>query len=140
MQNFSNLIRTHARAVIFGVPGAFTPICSLSHLPGFIDCAEELKKKGVEAIYCIGVNDKFVMKAWAEATVGATDSGIQFVADGSGQLTKALGLQLDFSSLGFGVRSKRYAAIVEYGTVVHLLVDEKGNLQLSTAENLLDLL
>lgn len=97
--------------------GAFTPTCSAQHLPGFIEQAAALKAKGVEDIFCLSVNDRFVMRAWAEATPGCVSSGIKMVADGNGDYTKALGLTRDASGSRMGLRSKRYAAVVENGKI-----------------------
>ncbi len=112
------------RTVLFGVPGAFTPGCDRIHLPGFVEQAEELKAKGVDQIACIAVNDAFVMEAWGKAhDVG---DKILMVADGNGDFTKAMGLELDGTGFGLGSRSKRYAAIIDDGKLTRLDVDEKG--------------
>lgn len=123
------------KVVLFAVPGAFTPTCSAKHLPGFIEKADELRKKGVDDIICMSVNDAFVMKAWGEDR-GAGDK-VRLIADGNGDLTKALGLQFDGSGIGFGLRSQRFAAIVENGVVKKLAVDAGGKFEVSSAEAIL---
>lgn len=123
------------KVVLFAVPGAFTPTCSAKHLPGFIEKADEIRKKGVDDIICMSVNDAFVMKAWGEDR-GAGDK-VRLVADGNGDLTKALGLEFDGSGIGFGLRSQRFAAIVENGVVKQLAVDAGGKFEVSSAEAIL---
>ena len=125
------------RVVLFAVPGAFTPTCSAAHLPGFVANADKIKAKGVDEIVCISVNDAFVMDAWGKAQ-NAGD--IHMVADGSGEFAKATGLELDLVGRGLGMRSQRYAMVVEDGVVTHLHVDEAGALEKSSAESVLDLL
>lgn len=123
------------RIVLFGVPGAFTPTCSDYHLPGFVLRAEDLQAKGVDKIVCVAVNDAFVMKAWGDAhEVGER---VTLVADGSATFTKALGLDVDLSGGGLGVRSKRYAAIIEDGVVTDLVVEETLGLDVSGADRIL---
>ncbi len=122
------------RVVLFAVPGAFTPTCSMKHLPGFVEKAGELRAKGVQEIVCLSVNDAFVMGAWGKAQ-GAGDK-VRMVADGIGEFTKAIGLELDASGFGMGKRSKRYAMIVKDGKVESVLVDESG-LKESSAESVL---
>lgn len=108
--------------VLFAVPGAFTPTCHMNHLPGYLDNLEAIKAKGVDAVAVTAVNDVFVMKAWAEAT-GGKDK-ILFLADGSADFAKALGLELDASAFGLGIRSKRYSMIVRDGVVAALNVED----------------
>jgi peroxiredoxin len=108
--------------VLVAVPGAFTPTCHMNHLPGFIENAEALKAKGVDAIAVTSVNDVFVMNAWKEAS-GAADA-ITFLADGNGDFAKAVGLTLDGSGFGLGARSQRYAMLVKDGTVDILNVED----------------
>jgi peroxiredoxin len=122
------------KVVLFAVPGAFTPGCSNVHLPGFVERADELKAKGVATIACVAVNDPFVMDAWGKA-YGAGDD-ILLLADGNGEFTAAMGLELDGSGSGFGQRSKRYAAVLEDGVFTALEVDEKG-IDLSTCSNIM---
>lgn len=137
--DFQATLVAHAKAVIFAVPGAFTPTCSEKHLPGFITNADLIRSKGVDAIYCISVNDKYVMKSWGLSTADFTKSGIKMVADGNGDLAKALGLSKDASGGRMGMRSTRFAAIVERGVLKAIEVDEKG-LDKSSAETILTLL
>jgi glutaredoxin/glutathione-dependent peroxiredoxin len=122
------------KVVLFAVTGAFTPGCSNVHLPGFVERAGELKAKGVTTIACVAVNDPFVMDAWGKAH-GVGDD-ILLLADGNGEFTAAMGLELDGSGFGLGRRSKRYAAIVEDGVLTSLDVDEKG-IDLSSCSNVL---
>lgn len=103
------------KVALFGVPGAYTPTCHKSHMPGFVDRAEELKAKGIDVIACTSVNDIFVLAKWAEDT-GATGK-ITMLADGSADFAKAIGLDIDLNARGLGIRSKRYAMVVEDGIV-----------------------
>ncbi len=123
------------KVVIFAVPGAFTPTCSKQHLPGFVAKAAEIKKRGVDSIVCVSVNDAFVMGAWGK-DVGVGDA-VTLLADGNGDLAKALGLDFDGSGIGFGVRSQRYAAIVEDGVVKHVAVEKPMKFEVSSAEAIL---
>jgi peroxiredoxin len=120
---------------LFALPGAFTPTCSARHLPGFKDKAGELKAKGVDTIACLSVNDAFVMGAWAKDQ--GTGDTILMLADGNGDFTKKLGLELDGSKFGMGLRSKRYAMVVTDGVVKSLNVDE-GEFRVSSAEYMLE--
>jgi peroxiredoxin len=123
------------KVVLFAVPGAFTPTCSKNHLPGFVAKASEIKAKGIDAIAVTAVNDPFVMGAW-KTTAGSND--IEFLADGSADFAKAIGLELDASANGLGIRSKRYAMIVEDGVVKVLNIeDAPGKADISSAENIL---
>jgi len=124
----------NGKSVIFGLPGAFTPTCSKAHLPGFVVNADTIKDKGVERIVCMSVNDAFVMGAWAES---ANASEITMLADGNCDLSKALGLDFDGSGFGMGQRCKRFAAIVDNGTVTHIFVEGPGEFEVSSAENVL---
>lgn len=110
------------KVVLFAVPGAFTPTCSNNHLPGFIAKLDEIKAKGIDHVAVTAVNDVFVMNAWAKASGG--EGKIEFLADGSADLAKAIGLELDATGGGLGVRSKRYAMIVNDGTVEWLAVED----------------
>ena len=121
---------------LFAVPGAFTPTCSAKHLPGFKDKAGDLKAKGVDAIACVSVNDVFVMKAWGKDQ-GVTNE-VMMLADGNGDFTKALGLELDGSKFGMGPRSQRYSMVVEDGVVKSLNVEEGGEFRVSSADYLLE--
>ena len=124
------------KVVLFAVPGAFTPTCSLKHLPGFISRADDLRAKGVDTIACISVNDPFVMDAWAKS-VDAGDK-VLMLADGSALFTKAVGAELDLTDKGLGIRSRRYAALVEDGVVKVLnLEDAPPSHDKSSAETLL---
>jgi peroxiredoxin len=123
------------KVALFAVPGAFTPTCSARHLPGFVESADEIKAKGVDTIACLSVNDAFVMKAWGEAqNVGEQ---IVMLADGNGEFTKAVGLELDASRFGMGPRSQRYSMIVEDGVVKELNVESAGEFRVSAADYLL---
>jgi len=123
------------RVVMFALPGAFTPTCSAKHLPGFVHNADELKAKGVDAIVCLSVNDAFVMGAWGDAQ-GAGDK-VMMLADGNGDFTRALGLEMDATKYGMGTRSQRYAMVVESGVVKQLNVEEPGAYAVSSAEHML---
>ena len=103
------------KVVLFAVPGAFTPTCHMNHLPGYLEHLETIKSKGVDEIAVLSVNDVFVMDAWSKATKG--DGKIHYLADGNGDFTKAIGMDMDLGMAGLGVRSKRYSMIVENGTV-----------------------
>jgi peroxiredoxin len=123
------------KVVVFALPGAFTPTCSAKHLPGFIQNAGALKGKGVDAIACVSVNDAFVMGAWGDQQ-GAGDK-VMMLADGNGDFTRAMGLELDASRFGMGPRSQRYAMIVDNGVVKELNVEEGGAFSVSSAEHVL---
>ncbi|HEX6114260.1 MAG TPA: peroxiredoxin [Geminicoccaceae bacterium] len=110
------------KVVLFAVPGAFTPTCSEKHLPGFVEQAEAIKGKGVDAILCVAVNDPFVLSAWEKArNVGGK---VTMLSDGNAEFTRAIGLDLDASGFGLGTRSKRYAMVVEDGVVKSLMVED----------------
>jgi peroxiredoxin len=112
------------KAILFGLPGAFTPTCSAKHLPGYVAQADELRAKGVDLVACLSVNDAFVMEAWAKEK-GALGK-VVMLADGSAAFTKAAGLELDLTGAGMGVRSRRFAAVVDDGVVKSIDIDEKG--------------
>ncbi|MBC7499459.1 MAG: peroxiredoxin [Herminiimonas sp.] len=120
---------------LFGLPGAFTPTCSAKHVPGYVTHAADLKAKGVDEIWCISVNDAFVMGAWGREQNVA--GAVRMMADGSAVFTKALGLDADFSAHGMGTRSKRYSALIEDGVVKQLNVEEGGKFEVSNVETLL---
>jgi peroxiredoxin len=124
------------KVVLFAVPGAFTPTCSMKHLPGFVEQASAIKAKGVDEIVCVSVNDAFVMGAWGDAS--HAKGKVRMLADGNGELTKALGLSLDASGFGMGQRSQRYAMIVKDGKVEQLLVEPGPGLKASSAESVLE--
>lgn len=121
---------------LFSVPGAFTPTCSMKHLPGFVEQYDALKKKGADEIACLSVNDAFVMDAWGKSS-NATGK-IRMLADGNGELTRALGLGMDASGFGMGARSQRYAMIVRDGIVEALMVEPGPGLNASSAEKVLE--
>jgi len=121
------------KVVLFAVPGAFTPTCSVSHLPGYVVLADELKAKGVDQIICLSVNDAFVMDAWGKAS---NAEHITMVADGDGSYTTQLGLALDTAAFG-GVRSQRYAMVIDNGVVTNLLVEKPKEFEASKAETVL---
>ncbi len=123
------------KIAIFGLPGAFTPTCSAKHVPGYIQHAADFKAKGVDEIWCISVNDAFVMGAWArdQKSTGI----IRMMADGSASFTKALGLDADFSKFGMGTRSQRYSMLVDNGVVKQLNIEEGGKFAVSNAETML---
>jgi peroxiredoxin len=123
------------RLVLFAVPGAFTSTCSNDHLPGFIERADEIKARGVDVLACVAVNDAEVMDAWAKAK-GVGDK-ILMLADGNGDFAKAMGLELDSRPFGMGIRSQRYAAIVDDGVVKTLSVDPPGEVRASSADAIL---
>ncbi len=123
------------KVVLFAVPGPFTPTCSARHLPGFIELAEDIMAAGVNRIVCMAVQDIFVMEAWGKAS--GTSDAIVMAADGNGDFTRALGLELDATAFGLGHRSQRFAMVIEDGVVRHLLVDAPGEFRVSSAEHLL---
>ncbi|EJG1065101.1 peroxiredoxin [Vibrio parahaemolyticus] len=124
------------KVVLFAVPGAFTPTCSEAHLPGYVVLADQLKAKGVDLIACVAVNDAFVMNAWGEAQ---NASEILMLGDGDASFTKALGLEMDTGGFG-GVRSQRYAMIIENGVVTILNVEKPSEFEVSNAETILEAL
>ena len=125
------------KVVFFAVPGAFTPGCSLTHLPGFVVNADEIKSKGVDEIVCMAVNDAFVMGAWGEAQ---NAEKLLMLADGNAEFTQAIGLELDASGFGMGKRAQRFGMIVDDGVVSHLAIEAPGEIKVSSAEAILELL
>ncbi|HZP42192.1 MAG TPA: peroxiredoxin [Candidatus Binatia bacterium] len=123
------------KVVLFAVPGAFTPTCSMKHLPGFVEKAAELRKKGADEIVCLAVNDAFVMGAWGRAN--GAEGKVRMLADGNGEFTRAVGLELDASGFGMGKRSQRYAMIVKDGKVEQLFVEPGPGLNVSSADSVL---
>ena len=123
------------KVVLFALPGAFTPTCSAKHLPGFVQQADALKAKGVDAIACMAVNDAFVMGAWAKDQ-GITDQ-VAMIADGSAVFTKAMGLEFDLTARGLGVRAQRFALVAKDGKVTHVGVEAPGAFEVSKAEAVL---
>jgi glutaredoxin/glutathione-dependent peroxiredoxin len=124
------------RVALFSVPGAFTPTCSAKHLPGFVEKADALKAKGIDAIACTAVNDAFVMGAWGKAS--GVDDKVTMLADGNGDFVKAVGLELDGSKFGMGARGQRFSMIVNNGKVEHLFVEAPGEFRVSSAEYMLE--
>ncbi|MCH8308037.1 MAG: peroxiredoxin [Proteobacteria bacterium] len=123
------------KVVLFSVPGAFTPTCSMNHLPGFIDHADEILAKGVDTIACMAVNDIFVMDAWGkDRSVG---DKISMLADGNGEYASALGLEMDATGFGMGMRGQRFAIIVDDGVAAHVAIEEPGKFEVSSAESVL---
>ena len=125
------------KVVLFSVPGAFTPTCSAAHLPGYVVNADKIKAKGVDTIACMAVNDAFVMGAWGKAH---NAEELLMLADGNAELTKALGLTLDGSGFGLGLRSQRFAMVVDNGVLTQLAVESGAGLDVSAAEKILALL
>lgn len=123
------------KVAFFGVPGAYTPTCSAKHVPGFLQSAEALKGKGIEAIVCMAWNDPFVMGAWAKDQ--GTGDRIVMVADGNGELSQKMGIEFDASGAGLGTRNRRFSAVVEDGVVKLINLEEGGAFESSSAEQLL---
>lgn len=122
------------KVVLFAVPGAFTPTCSEAHLPGFVVAVDDIKAKGVDTVACMAVNDVFVVGAWAKTQ---NAEHLMMLADGSADYAKALGLTLDLTARGLGVRADRFAMIVDDGVVTHLAREEPGKMDVSSAESIL---
>ncbi|OZI18143.1 MULTISPECIES: peroxiredoxin [Bordetella] len=120
---------------VFAVPGAFTPTCSAKHLPGYVESAQALKDKGVDEIWCVAVNDAFVMGAWGREQ--NTAGRVRMFADGSAHWTRALGLELDLDARGMGVRSQRYSALLQDGVVKQLNIEAPGKFEVSDAATML---
>ncbi|MFP6806275.1 MAG: peroxiredoxin [Pseudomonadales bacterium] len=125
------------KVVLFALPGAFTPTCSAAHLPGFVVNADKIKEKGVDSIVCLSVNDAFVMNAWGK---DKNAEELMMVADGNGDFTKAMGLEMDGSAFGLGSRSQRYAMIVEDGKITALNVEQGPTFEVSSADAILEAL
>jgi peroxiredoxin len=123
------------KVAVFAVPGAFTPTCSQRHLPGYVDKYSDLKSKGVDTIACISVNDAFVMGAWGKDQ--NCGDKVTMLADGSGDFTRAMGLELDARKAGLGMRSQRYSMLVDNGVVTKLHVEAPGKFEVSDAESML---
>jgi glutaredoxin/glutathione-dependent peroxiredoxin len=123
------------KVVLFGLPGAFTPGCSKAHLPGYVVNADKIKARGVDTIACMAVNDAFVMSAWGNAQ---NAEEVMMLADGNGEFTKSLGLEMDATGYGMGMRCKRFAMIVDDGVVRHLAVEPAGGVDVSSAEKILE--
>jgi len=125
------------KVVLFAVPGAFTPLCSAQHLPGYIAKAAEIKAKGVDTVACVSVNDAFVMGACAAVLAPGAGDDVMMLADGSGDFARAIGLELDGSKFGMGTRLQRFAAIVEDGVVTTLNVEQPMKFEVSDADSIL---
>jgi len=123
------------RVVFFSVPGAFTPTCDAKHLPGFVEHAAAIKAKGVDTIACTAVNDVFVMNAWGKA--GNANDRVLMLADGNGEYAKALGLELNASGFGMGMRGQRFSIVAKDGVVTHLNIEGPGEFKVSSAEHVL---
>ena len=126
------------KVVLVSVPGAFTPTCSMNHLPGFVDQAAQLRDKGVDTIACMAVNDVFVMDAWGKDR-GVGDD-VMMLADGNGEYARALGLEMDGTGFGMGMRGQRFAVVVDDGIATHLAVEAPGQFEVSKADAILDAL
>tara|TARA_R110002072_G_scaffold103600_3_gene227294 strand:- start:15306 stop:15785 length:480 start_codon:yes stop_codon:yes gene_type:complete len=125
------------KVVLFALPGAFTPTCSAAHLPGFVVNADKIKAKGVDSIVCLSVNDAFVMSAWGN---DKNAEELIMAADGNGEFTKAMGLEMDGSAFGLGTRSQRYSMIAEDGVITALNVESGPTFEVSSAEKILEAL
>ena len=123
------------KVAVFSVPGAFTPTCSAKHLPGFIDQADKFKAQGIDEIICMAVNDAFVMGAWGKAQNAG--GKVSMLADGNGDFAKALGLEMNGTAYGMGMRGQRFSMIVEDGTVTTLNVEGPGEFSVSSADHML---
>jgi peroxiredoxin len=123
------------KVVLFSVPGAFTPTCDARHLPGYVEKAGELRAKGVDTVACMAVNDVFVMNAWGKHS--SVDDKVLMLADGNGEYAKALGLELNATGFGMGMRGQRFAVVVDDGVVKDLLVEGPGEFKVSSAEHVL---
>ena len=123
------------KVVLFSVPGAFTPTCDAKHLPGFVEKAGDLRGKGIDTVACLAVNDAFVMKAWGKAQ--STEGKVEMLADGNAEYTKALGLEMDASGFGMGIRGQRFSLLVDNGVVKQVNVEQKGEFKVSSAEHML---
>ena len=124
------------KVALFSVPGAFTPTCSLKHLPGFVQQCETLLEKGIDTVCCMSVNDVFFMDAWGKSQ--GADGKVLMLADGNGEFTKAIGLELDASGFGMGLRSQRFSLVANDGVVEILNVESGGEFRVSTAEYMLE--
>jgi peroxiredoxin len=134
--NFSVSEQTKGKKIaIFGLPGAFTPTCSAKHVPSYVENFDKLRAKGIDEVWCISVNDAFVMGAWGKQQ--RCDNKVRMMGDGSATFTKALGLELDLIARGMGVRSQRYSMVVDDGVVKALNVEQPGKFEVSGAESML---
>jgi peroxiredoxin len=126
------------KVVLVSVPGAFTPTCSMNHLPGYVDQIDALKGKNVDTVACMAVNDVFVMDAWGKDR-GVGDN-VMMLADGNGEYAEALGLEMDASGFGMGMRGQRFAIIVDDGKATHVAIEAPGQFEVSKAEAILEAL
>ncbi len=126
------------KVALFSVPGAFTPTCSAKHLPGFVDKAADFKAKGVDEIACTAVNDAFVLGAWSKSS--DADNTVTMLADGNGDFAEAVGLTMDGSKFGMGMRGQRFSMLVDDGKVAQLNVEGPGEFKVSSAEHMLDMM
>lgn len=126
------------KVVLVSVPGAFTPTCSMNHLPGFVEQAAQLRDKGVDTIACMAVNDVFVMDAWGKDR-GVGDD-VLMLADGNGEYARALGLEMDGTGFGMGMRGQRFAVVVDNGVATHVAVEAAGQFEVSKAEAIIEAL
>lgn len=133
-ENLSHVFRDKS-IVVFGIPGAFTPTCSEKHLPGFLELNYKIKNKGIDDIYCLSVNDPYVMRSWLKSLGCGTN--IKGIADGNAEVTKSLNLTSDKSSIFMGLRCLRFAMIIKKNTIIKLFVDDLGKLEKSSAKNIL---
>ena len=123
------------KVVLFGLPGAFTPTCSAKHVPSYVQSIDKLRAKGVDEVWCVSVNDAFVMGAWGKEQ--KADNKVRMMADGSAVFTKAMGLEMDLTSRGMGVRSQRYSMLVDNGVVKALNVEAPGKFEVSDADTMI---
>jgi len=123
------------RVVVFGLPGAFTPTCSAKHVPSYVNNADALRAKGIDEIWCIAVNDGFVMAAWGQSEKAL--GKVRFLGDGSAELTKKLGLELDITAGGMGVRMQRFSMLLEDGVVTQINVEAPGKFEVSGGDTML---
>ena len=126
------------KVVLVSVPGAFTPTCSMNHLPGYVDQIDALKGKNVDTVACMAVNDVFVMDAWGKDR--GVGGNVMMLADGNGEYTEALGLEMDASGFGMGMRGQRFAIIVDDGKAIHVAIEAPGQFEVSKAEAILEAL
>jgi glutaredoxin/glutathione-dependent peroxiredoxin len=123
------------KIIVFGLPGAFTPTCSAQHVPSYVEHFDAVKSKGIDEVWCVSVNDAFVMGAWGDNL--KVNKKVRMMADGSAEWTKALGLELDLVARGLGVRSQRYAMVIDNGVVKHIAVEGPGKFEVSGAQAVL---
>lgn len=124
------------KVVLFNVPGAFTPTCSAKHLPGFVQSADKIKAKGFDTVACVSVNDAFVMDAWGKAQ--NTGDKVMMLADGNGDLARAMGVEMDGTGFGLGQRARRYSMVIDNGKVTKFNLEEAGKFEISSAEKMLE--